>query len=64
MAPSMVGYYLSDLCAGLDESYINKRNIQDTIYTDEYNICLDYNEDIYLEVLQRAEDEYETGSLW
>ena len=53
MAPSMVGYYLSDMCAGCEESYINKRNIQDTIYCDEYNICLDYNDDIYLEYYKK-----------
>ena len=65
MAPSMVEYYLSDLASSSDftESYINKSNIQQTIFLEEYSLYLDYNDDIYLEFTQK-DDDYETQSLW
>ncbi len=64
MAPSMVEYYLSDLSSQSDtQSYINKSNIQNSILLDEYSIYYDYNNDIYLEFVQK-EDAYETESLW
>lgn len=69
MAPSMVEYYLSDLCdysaVNDHESslYLNKRNIENSILIGEYSIYIDYNQDIYLEV-ETTEEEFETGSLW
>lgn len=65
MAPSMVEYYLSDLASSSDfaESYINKSNIQQTIFLEEYSLYLDYNDDIYLEFTLKDET-YETQSLW
>ena len=64
MAPSMIEYYLSDLASSDNQSsYINKSNIQQTIYLDEYLLYLDYNEDVYMEFVQK-EDQYETESLW
>ena len=65
MAPSMVEYYLSDLATASDfsESYINKSNIQQTIFLEEYSLYQDYNDDIYLEFTQK-EETYETQSLW
>lgn len=64
MAPSMVEYYLSDLSSGNDNAYLNKRNIQNSIIIGEYSLYLDYDEEIYLEIEDNQEDEYETGSLW
>ncbi len=65
MAPSMVEYYLSDLASSSDftESYINKTNIQQTIFLEDYSLYIDYNNDVYLEFTQK-DDEYETQSLW
>jgi len=69
MAPSMVEYYLSDLCdySNINDCengfYLNKRNIENHINIGEYSIYIDYNEDIYLEI-DIAEEEHETGSLW
>ncbi len=63
MAPSMVEYYLSDLCSSNDESYLNKRNIEKSILLDEYSLFFDYDENIYLEMTDIVND-YETGSLW
>ena len=64
MAPSMVEYYLSDLSNGNEDTYLNKRNIQESISIGEYSIYLDYDEEVYLEIADLIEDEFETGSLW
>jgi hypothetical protein len=64
MAPSMVEYYLSDLSFGNDDTYLNKRNIQNSINIGEYSIYLDYDDEIYLEIEDNQEDDYETASLW
>ncbi|MBT3280774.1 MAG: hypothetical protein HOF69_06965 [Campylobacteraceae bacterium] len=64
LAPSMVEYYLSSL-SGEDETYINRSKIQNTVYLDEYTIYLDYDDNTYLEITSKNEDdEYSTGSLW
>lgn len=64
MAPSMVDYYLSDLSNGMDDSYLNKRNIQSSINIGDFSLYLDYDEEIYLEFLQQNSDNFETASLW
>jgi len=64
MAPSMVEYYLSDLCNGNEDTYLNKRNIQESINIGEYSIYLDYNEDVYLEISDVQEELLESPSLW
>jgi len=64
MAPSMIEYYLSDLASNNEESsYINKTEIQNTIYLDEYRLYSDYSDNIYLEFVEKSDD-YETESLW
>lgn len=64
MAPSMIEYYLSDLASNNEESsYINKTEIQNTIYLDEYMLYSDYSDNIYLEFVEKS-DGYETKSLW
>jgi hypothetical protein len=63
MAPSMVEYYLSDLGSCNDESYLNKKEVQTYISIGEYNLYIDYNENIYLEI-QNNKESYETASLW
>lgn len=64
MAPSLVEYYLHDFTTINSEiSYINKTNIQQSIYLDEYNLYLDYSEDVFMEFIEK-EDQYETESLW
>jgi len=64
MAPSMVEYYLNDLATSNNGSaYINRSQIQQTIFLDEYSLYMDYNNDIYLEFIQK-DDQYETESLW
>lgn len=67
MAPSMVEYYLSDLgsMSNNDSEYIglNKRNIENYISFGDFNIYIDYDENIYLEI-ESTPEEYETSSLW
>jgi len=64
MAPSMVEYYLSDLSYGNDDAYLNKRNIQNSISIGEYSLYLDYDDEVYLEIENSVEDDFETASLW
>jgi len=64
LAPSIVEYYLDDLSSSTNESiYINKSNIQQTIFLDEYSLYLDYEDSIFLELIEK-DNEYETESLW
>ena len=50
MAPSMVEYYLIDLASfSQDEIYINRSNIQNSLFLDEYTLHLDYSDNIYME---------------
>ena len=66
MAPSMVEYYLNDLSSDNlhDNSvYINKTNIQQTVFIDEFLVHLDYNDDIYLEFVEKT-SEYDTASFF
>ena len=63
MAPSMVEYYLSDLSNGIEDIYLNKRNIQNSLNIGDYSIYLDYEDEIYLEINDEKDDTYEK-SLW
>jgi hypothetical protein len=63
MAPSMVEYYLSDLSNGIENIYLNKRNIQNSLNIGDFAIYLDYEDEIYLEITDKKED-FETSSLW
>lgn len=64
IAPSMVEYYLNDLSLQTTEaSYINRSNIQKSIFIDQYTLFLDYWDSVYLEKKEK-DDNYETESLW
>lgn len=63
MAPSMVEYYLSDLSDGCETIYLNKRNIQNSLYIGDFSIYEDYDESLYLEISDEKTEE-ETGSFW
>ncbi len=64
MAPSMVEYYLSDLSNGNEDSYLNKRNIQNSLNIGDYSLYIDYDDEVYLEIHNSVYTELETGSLW
>jgi len=60
----MVEYYLSDLAsATINNSYLNRSNIQKSLFLDSYILYLDYSNNVYLEIKQ-SEDELEANSLW
>jgi len=64
MSPSLVEYYLASFCNNNhDIVYFNKRDIENSIFIGEYNIYLDYNENMYLEVTQLNLNNV-TKSLW
>ncbi|WP_428022933.1 hypothetical protein [Arcobacter sp.] len=63
MAPSMVEYYLSDLSNGVENIYLNKKNIQNSLNIGDFSIYLDYEDEVYLEINDEKED-LETSSLW
>ena len=50
MAPSMVEYYLSDLSEYSEDIYLNKKDIEISLCIGDYNLYIDYNDNIYLEV--------------
>jgi len=63
MSPSLVEYYLASFCSNNDIVYFNKKDIENSIFVGKYNIYLDYNENMYLEVTQLNLDNV-TKSLW
>ena len=62
MAPSLVEYYLSDLCdySNINDIqnnfYFNPKNIQEVIHFNEYSLYFDYNEEVFLEINISNED--------
>lgn len=62
MPPSMVEYHLANLGNLDDDSYLNKRDIEKTLVFGEYNLYLDYDSNIYLEV--DLVESNVTDSLW
>jgi hypothetical protein len=61
MAPSLVEYYLSSLTDD-DDTYFNKRDIEESISIGDYNLYIDYSKNIYLELTSSFEDT--TQSFW
>jgi hypothetical protein len=55
MAPSLVEYYLSSLTDD-DDTYFNKRDIEESISIGDYNLYIDYSKNIYLELTSTFED--------
>lgn len=64
MAPSMVDYYLSDLSEYSEDIYLNKKDIENTLSLGDYNLYIDYNDNIYLELDNNQTSVYETASFW
>ena len=61
IAPSLVEYYLSSFVNN-DDSYFNKRDIEESISIGDYNLYIDYSKNIYLELNNIIEDS--TQSFW
>ncbi len=65
MAPSMVEYYLKDLCSENDDNiYLNKRDVEQTLSIGEYTLYIDYSDNIYLEQENDNTNNQETSSFW
>ncbi|MBU0925740.1 hypothetical protein KKG81_12695 [bacterium] len=62
MAPSLVEYYLSSLCEYADESYFNKKDVEESVSIGEYNLYIDYDQNIYLEV--NSTNDNHTQGFW
>ena len=60
MAPSLVEYYLANLSEYADEAYFNKKDIEESVSIGDYNLYIDYNENIYLESIS-TNDNYTQG---
>ncbi len=64
MAPSLVEYHLSSFCDGsCQTAYFNKKDVEKSLFSGDYTLYLDYNEDIYLELFESNIDDM-TQSLW
>jgi len=64
MAPSLVEYHFSNFYSyNNDMTYFNKRDVENSLSFGDYNLYLDYNENIYLEVEESSLDE-NTQTLW
>lgn len=63
MAPSLVEYHLSNLVSYTDDTYLNKRDVEEKISIGDFNLYIDYSENIYLEILESSEDDM-TQTLW
>lgn len=64
MAPSMVEYYLSDLSQYSEDAYLNKSQIEQSVYVGDYSLYIDYSDNVYLELDTQNMNAYETGSFW
>jgi hypothetical protein len=62
MAPSLVEYYLSSFASD-DELYFNRRDIEESISIGDYNLYIDYSENVYLELNTTTTEEI-TQSFW
>lgn len=64
MAPSMVEYYLSDLSQYSEDVYLNKRDVEKSFSIGDYNLYIDYNDNIYLELDNIEKTTHETATFW
>ena len=64
MAPSTVEYHLFDLSNNCEDSYLNKREIEHSIFIGDFSLYLDYDKNIYLEIDSDLINNQQTGSFW
>ena len=60
----MVEYYLSDLSQYSEDTYLNKSQIENSVYIGDYNLYIDYSDNVYLELNNENANSLETGSFW
>lgn len=60
MAPSLAEYYLDDLLnSSQTVDFLNKRNVKETIYIDDYQIYICYDDEVFLCCEKSNNDLYE-----
>ena len=64
MAPSTVEYHLYDLSDDCEDIYLNKREIEHSVFVGDYSLYIDYNENVYLEVDTEIINNQQTGTFW
>lgn len=64
MAPSLVEYYLEDLKQYCEETYLNRTQIEQTVYIGDYNLYKDYSDNVYLELNENYSNSDQTTSFW
>ncbi|RXJ98336.1 hypothetical protein CRU98_09860 [Arcobacter sp. CECT 8986] len=62
MAPSIVEYHLNSLDNEDDTIYLNKKDIEKSLYFGDYSIYQDYSENVFIEV--ELKEEELTTSFW
>ncbi|MGM0518234.1 MAG: hypothetical protein ACQERD_01175 [Campylobacterota bacterium] len=64
MAPSIVEYYLNDLTNYAQDTYLNKSQVECSVFIGDYSLYIDYNSNIYLELDNEALSPSGTASFW
>ena len=64
MAPSTVEYHLFDLSNDSEDIYLNKREIEHSVFVGDYSLYIDYDKNIYLEIDTEIMNNQQTGSFW
>ncbi|RXJ87614.1 hypothetical protein [Arcobacter sp. CECT 8985] len=62
MPPSIVEYHLDSIDDEQSNIYLNKKDIEKSLYFGEYSIYQDYDENVFLEV--EIKEEELTTSFW
>ena len=63
MSPSLVEYHLSNFLDSDNSSYFDKKNIETTFNIGDYNLHIDYNDNIFIE-LNKTEENSQTLTFW
>ncbi|MCT7530981.1 hypothetical protein [Aliarcobacter cryaerophilus] len=63
MSPSLVEYHLSNFLDSDSSSYFDKKNIETTFNIGDYNLHIDYNDNIFIE-LNKTEENSQTLTFW
>ena len=63
MSPSLVEYHLMSFLNGENTSYFDKKNIETTFNIGDYNLHIDYNDNVFIE-LNKTEENSQTLSFW
>ena len=63
MSPSLVEYHLSIFLDSDNSSYFDKKNIETTFNIGDYNLHIDYNDNVFIE-LNKTEENSQTLTFW